>query len=405
MSTEHAASQRWIIHVDLDAFFASVEELLDPTLRGKAIIVGGNPAERGVVSSASYPARAFGVRSAMPMSQALRLCPHAVVVTPRHHEYGRRSRAVMAILHEITPIVEPVSIDEAFLDVTGCERLWGPPREIARLIQRRVQEEQHLPCSLGIAATRLVAKIACDVGKPRGLVLVPPGEEAAFLAPLPIRRLWGVGTVTGERLQSLGIETIGDLAAWSEADLVRACGDAGRHLYRAARGIDDTPVQPGHERRSISQERTFGRDEGDRRVLERTLLRMSEEVASRLRAEGLVAETVRIKLRTPAFVTNTRQAALDQPTDQGQVIHATALGLFHENWREGQQLRLLGVGVSGLLDHAGYQLSLFGDGDQRRTRLNRAVDEIRGRYGREAITRASLLRRSGKEHGEDESES
>lgn len=390
-------ARRWIIHVDLDAFFASVEELLNPALRGKAIIVGGDPSQRGVVSSASYPARACGVRSAMPMAQALRLCPHAVVITPRHHEYGRRSRAVMAILREMTPAVEPVSIDEAFLDVTGCERLWGPPLEVARRIQRRILEEQHLPCSLGIATSRLVAKIACDTGKPRGLVLVPAGEEAAFLAPLPIDRIWGVGRVTGERLRSLGIETIGDLAAWREADLVRALGgDAGRHLYRAARGIDESRVDPGRERRSISQERTFGRDEGDRRVLERTLLGMSENVAARLREQGLVAETVRLKLRTPAFVTSTRQVSLAQPTDQGQVIYAAALGLLHENWRPGQQLRLLGLGVSGLLDHSGYQLSLFDRTDQRRTRLNRALDAIRDRYGHDAITRASLLRRGSR---------
>jgi len=388
---------RWIIHVDLDAFFASVEEILDPSLRGKAIIVGGDPAHRGVVSSASYPARACGVRSAMPMAQALRLCPHAVVITPRHQEYSRRSRAVMAILQEITPAVEPISIDEAFLDVTGCERLWGPPMAIARLIQRRILEEQQLPCSVGIATNKLVAKIACDTGKPRGLVLVPPGEEAAFLAPLPIDRLWGVGRVTGERLRSMGIETIGDLAQWPEDELVHAFGDAGHHLYRGARGIDAGRVQAGRERRSISQERTFGRDEGDERVLERTLLEMSEHVAARLRAEGLVAETVRLKLRTPAFVTSTRQAALAQPTDQGQAIYSAARELLAANWRPGQRLRLLGVGVSGLLDHSGYQLSLFDRSDQRRARLDRTLDEIRGRFGREAITRASLLRPAGRE--------
>jgi DNA polymerase IV len=394
-------SERWIIHVDLDAFFASVEEILDPSVRGKAVIVGGDPAQRGVVSSASYPARACGVRSAMPMAQALRLCPHAVVITPRHHEYGRRSRAVMAILHEITPAMEPLSIDEAFLDVTGCERLWGAPVEIARLIQRRILQEQQLPCSLGIATNKLVAKVACDTGKPRGLVLVPAGEEAVFLAPLPIDRLWGVGRVTGERLRALGIETIGDLAGWPEEDLVRAFGDAGRHLYRAARGIDESRVQTGRERRSISQERTFGQDEGDQRVLERTLLSISEHVAARLREQRLVAETVRLKLRTPAFVTQTRQAALAQPTDQGQVIYATALQLLRDNWRQGQQLRLLGVAVSGLLDHSGYQLSLFDDSDQRRMRLNRALDEIRGRYGRDAITRASLLNPTGPEEGKE----
>jgi len=394
-------TRRWIVHVDLDAFFASVEEILNPALRGKAIIVGGDPSQRGVVSSASYPARACGVHSAMPMAQAVRLCPQAVVITPRHHEYGRRSRAVMAILREITPAVEPLSIDEAFLDVTGCERLWGPPLEVARRIQRRILEEQGLPCSLGIATTKLVAKIACDTGKPRGLVLVPAGQEATFLAPLPIERIWGVGRVTAERLRSLGIETIGDLAGWPEEDLVRAFGDAGRHLYRAARGIDASRVETGRERRSISQERTFGRDEGDRRTLERTLLGMAENVAARLRQQGLVAETVRLKLRTPAFVTHTRQVSLAQPTDQGQVIYAAALQLLHENWRQGQQLRLLGVGVSGLLDHSGYQLSLFDRSDQRRTRLNRAVDAIRDRYGHDAITRASLLRRTGREEEGD----
>jgi len=393
-------ARRWIVHVDLDAFFASVEEILNPALRGKAIIVGGDPSQRGVVSSASYPARACGVHSAMPMAQAVRLCPQAVVITPRHHEYGRRSRAVMAILREITPAVEPLSIDEAFLDVTGCERLWGPPLEVARRIQRRILEEQGLPCSLGIATTKLVAKIACDTGKPRGLVLVPAGQEATFLAPLPIERIWGVGRVTAERLRSLGIETIGDLAGWPEEDLERAFGDAGRHLYRAARGIDASRVETGRERRSISQERTFGRDEGDRRTLERTLLGMAENVAARLRQQGLVAETVRLKLRTPAFVTHTRQVSLVQPTDQGQVIYAAALQLLHENWRQGQQLRLLGVGVSGLLDHSGYQLSLFDRSDQRRTRLNRAVDAIRDRYGHDAITRASLLRTGREEEGD-----
>lgn len=390
-------SERSIIHVDLDAFFASVEEILDPLLRGKAIIVGGDPARRGVVSSASYPARAYGVRSAMPMAQALRLCPHAIVITPRHHEYSRRSRAVMAILGEITPIVEPLSIDEAFLDVTGCERLWGAPLETARLIQRRILREQQLPCSLGIASNKMVAKIACDLGKPRGLVEVPAGEEAAFLAPLPIERVWGVGQVTAERLRSLGIETIGDLAEWSQEDLVRILGDTGRHLYRAARGIDDSPVETERERRSISQERTFGHDEGDRRVLERTVLAMSENVATRLREQGLVAETVRLKLRTPAFATYTRQASLPRPTDQGQVIYAAALQLFRANWREGQQLRLLGVGVSGLRQHAGYQLDLFDRSDQRRTRLNRTLDAIRERYGQAAITRASLLKRPSQE--------
>lgn len=383
--------QRWIIHVDLDAFFASVEELLNPKLRGKPIIVGGDPRKRGVVSSASYPARAYGVRSAMPVARALRLCPHAVVVPPRQGEYGARSRAVMDILGQITPVVEQASIDEAFLDVTGCQRLWGPPQEIGQLIQRRVMEEQHLPVSLGIATSKLVGKIACDMGKPRGLVVVQPGEEQAFLAPLPIEKLWGVGKVTGARLREMGVQTIGDLARWPEERLGEVFGESGRNLYQSARGIDPSPVRTSGERRSISQERTFARDVGKMETLQRTLLRMSENVASRLRRGGLVAQTVRIKLRYADFTTLTRQATLEQPTDQGQVIYERALGLLRKNWARRRKLRLLGVAASGLLDGSGYQLALFDRSDQRRTRLNRALDQIRGRFGRDAILRASLL--------------
>lgn len=390
------SSQRWIIHVDLDAFFASVEELLNPALRGKPIIVGGDPAQRGVVSSASYVARSYGVRSAMPTSRALRLCPHAIVVRPRHDEYLRRSRAVMDILHEITPQVEQISIDEAFLDVTGCERLWGPVEQIGRLIQTRIKEEHHLPASLGIATSKLVAKIACDWGKPEGLVIVPPGQEAAFLAPLPIERLWGVGQVTGDRLRAFGILTIGDLAARSEEELAQQFGDMGRSLCLSARGIDRSRVLRSRPHRSISQERTFAKDVSDEETLLRALLRMSENVAASLRRRRLVAQTVRIKLRHSDFSTFTRQARLDHPTDQGQVIYERARRLLARNWRKGQMLRLLGVGVSGLLDGGGYQLDLFDQTDQRRTRLNRALDAIQIRFGPEAITRASLL------EGEDE---
>ena len=392
-------TQRWIIHVDLDAFFASVEELLNPDLRGKPIVVGGNPSQRGVVSSASYAARAYGVRSAMPMAQALRLCPPAVIVTPHHTEYTRRSRAVMDILHQITPAMEQISVDEAFLDVTGCEHLWGAVHEIGELIQRRVVEEEQLPVSLGIASSKLVAKIACDYGKPQGLVIVQPGEEQAFLAPLGIERLWGVGQVTGDRLRSLGIHTIGDLARWDESKLVRTFGDIGHGLYTSARGIDRSPVHSSHERRSISQEITFAQDTGDGATIRRTLLYMCEKVASRLRDEHLVAQTVRIKLRFPDFTTITRQVTLKQPTDQAQVIHEAARQLLYKNWREGRLLRLLGVGTSSLLNHSGYQLGLFDQIDQRRIRLNRTLDKIRAKFGSKAIVRASLLRRRD---GEDE---
>ncbi len=393
------------MHVDLDAFFASVEELLNPALRGKPLVVGGRPEGRGVVSSASYAARAYGVRSAMPMAQALRLCPQAIVVPGRHQEYSRHSHAVMDILYEITPAVQQISIDEAFLDVTGCERLWGPPEAIGRLIQRRVREEQGLPISVGIAANRLVAKIACDAGKPQGLVLVPQGEEAAFLAPRPIETLWGVGQVTGRRLRALGIATIGDLAAWDEERAVRTLGERhGRGLWRRAQGLDDSPVQPGSERRSISQEQTFAHDVADRLFLERTMLRMSEAVAARLRRRGWVAQTVRIKLRDPDFVTQTRQETLAQPTDQPEAIYEAARRLLDAHWTAGRPLRLLGVGVDGLLDEAGYQLTLFERDDQRRIRLNQALDEIRDRFGDEAITRAALLRRQHRPEEPDPTE-
>ena len=266
-------------------------------------------------------------------------------------------------------------------------------------------EEQRLPVSLGIASSKLVAKIACDFGKPQGLVIVPPGEERGFLAPLPIERLWGVGQVTGSRLRALGIQTIGDLAAWDEEKLVQLFGEGGHALYSSARGIDRSPVHVSRERRSISQEQTFAQDIGDGATIHRALLRMSEGLASRLRSYHLVAQTIRLKLRTPDFATITRQVTLGQPTDQVQIIYREAHQLLYRNWAEGRLLRLLGVGVSGLLDESGYQLRLFDRSDQRHIRLNQALDDIRDRYGVEAIVRASLLRRHRHEDGEGRDES
>ena len=392
-----AAKQRWIIHADLDAFFASVEQLLDPSLKGKAIIVGGSPDARGVVSSASYPARRYGVHSAMPVARALRLCPQAILVPARHGVYGEHSQRVMGILHEITPLVEQVSIDEAFLDVTGCDSLWGPIEQIAQLIRRRINTECNLPVSLGVASNKLVAKIACDLGKPEGLIIVPPGEEQAFLAPLPIERLWGVGQVTGARLRDLGVQTIGQLAAWPEEQLARQFGEMGHGLYRGARGIDMGTVHTSHEQRSISKEVTFARDVNDTALLQRTLLQMSDSLAARLRHEHLVAETVRIKLRFPDFSTITRQQRLPDPTDQADTVYGLAVDLLRRNLPPGQYLRLLGLAVSDLVEEGGYQLSLLDASDQKQIRLSRAVDQIRERYGRGAISRASLLRRSRRE--------
>ena len=393
---------RWIIHADLDAFFASVEELHHPEWRGKPIIVGGDPSRRAVVSSASYAARRFGVHSAMPVSQALRLCPKAIVAPPHYDEYTRHSHAVMDIMQEITPAVEQISIDEAFLDVSGCERLWGPVEQIAEMIQRRVRERVRLPVSLGIATSKLVAKIACDLGKPKGRVLVPPGQEKEFLAPLPIRRLWGVGQVTATRLGALGIETIGDLALWEEEQLVQRFGEVGHVLYSSARGIDPSKVHTERERRSISQELTFAQDTDDRELIARTLLRMADTITGRLRAAGLVAQTVRIKLRHTDFTTLTRQTTLRQPTDQSSTVYVESCHLLEANWRGSPRLRLLGMGVSGLLERGGYQLDLFEHRDQKSIQLSRAVDAIRGKYGRKAIIRASLLAdRTRDSDGED----
>ncbi len=383
-------TRRWIIHADLDAFFASVEVLLNPALRGRPVIVGGDPDKRGVVASASYEARAYGVRSAMPMAQALRLCPQGIVIHPRHRLYAQKSRQVIALLREFTPIVEQISIDEAFLDVTGCQALWGPIEELATTIKKRVRQELGLAISLGAASSKLVAKIACSTGKPDGLVIVRHGEEAAFLAPLPVEALWGVGPALGGQLRQAGIATIGDLARRDLAELERLYGETGRYLYDAARGRDRRAVGRGRPRRSISQERTFARDTTDREFLWHTLLAMSEELAHRLRLAQRVARTVSIKLRTSSFKTHTRQITLDHPTNQADAIAKAARQLLDRHWK-GQPLRLIGLEVSGVIS-GGYQLALFDGTDQRRLRLSRALDEIRARYGPDAVTRASLLK-------------
>jgi len=382
---------RQIVHVDLDAFFAAVECLLDPAIAGKPVVVGGDPAGRGVVASASYEARASGVRSAMPMALAMRLCPDAIRVPPRHGVYSKHSRAVMALLSEYTPIVEQISIDEAFLDFSGTEALHGPAPRVARLIQQRVLEELGLPCSLGVATNKLVAKIACGQGKPRGLIVVPPGEEAAYLAPLSIQTLWGVGEATGNRLRAMGIRTIGDLARWPEKALRDMLGESGISLQRAANGIDDSPVNTERERKSYSHEQTFASDETDETRIKRTLLRMADRLTEQMRHDGVLAGTVRLKLRNRQFDTFTRQMRLKQPTDQTNDIFQAAATLLASSW-DHSALRLVGVAVTELLSQGGIQLDLFEHADQRQARLNRAVDEIRDRYGSDAITRASLAR-------------
>lgn len=382
--------QRTIVHLDLDAFFASVEELLDPSIAGKPIIVGGSPEARGVVSSASYAARAYGVRSAMPTSQALRLCPQAILLPGHRSEYSRYSRRVMRILREYTPLVEPISIDEAFLDVTGTELRWGPPDALARTIQERIQRELGLSASVGVASNKLVAKIASGLRKPRGLVVVPPGQEAAFLAPLPIEMLWGLGQVMGRRLKEQGIETIGQLAALPDEQLKALFGEHGRDIRLRAQGIDHRPVETTHEPKSVGHEYTFARDVGDLDELRRTLLALSDKTAARLRAGKLRARTITLKLRYPDFTTITRSTTLPQPTNLGDIIYEQARALLEKVWHPGTKVRLLGVATSNL-ETKTRQLSLFETSESRLDRLSQAVDEIRRKYGEDAITRASLL--------------
>ncbi len=351
---------RIIFHLDLDAFFAAVEILHNPDLANKPVLVGGRPEERGVVAAASYPARAFGCRSAMPMAQALRLCPEAIVLPVRHDLYRQVSRRVMIILHETTPLVEQVSIDEAFLDVSARVEIWDAAVALAQHVQARVRDEVGLSASLGVATNKQVAKVASDLHKPGGLTVVPPGAEAQFLAPLPARALWGVGPVTAARLAAMQITTIGELAAAPLEQLRAAFGRHGAGLAQRARGIDDSPVVSETERKSYSQERTFNQDLSDLRSLKGQLWKMSQGVAQDLQRAGLTGGTVAIKLRYSDFTTFSRQTSLVVPTDDAIVIYRAALTLLERNWQPGRPVRLLGVGAHQLGQPTG-QLSLFGD--------------------------------------------
>ena len=376
-----------ILHVDLDAFFAAVEQRDHPELRGRPIIVGGRPGDRGVVSAASYEARRFGVRSAMPLRTAAALCPDGVFVPVRGNRYGEVSREFIGILRRSTPLVEQISIDEAFLDVAGTHALHGSPEHIAEGIRVVVRAELGLTVSVGVASTRLVAKIASDLRKPDGLVVVPLGTEAEFLAPLPIWRLWGVGEQTRRGLADYGVQTIGDLAVLPTDVLIRRFGAYGETLGDRARGIDPATVGNEEVPRSVSHEHTFDSDTRDPEVIERTLLALAEGVGTRLRDGGVKAATVGVKIRDSSFATHTRQRTLPVPTDQVDVIFRVALALARPDIRA-IQVRLLGVAASNLTERE--QLSLFDDDDRRR-RAAAATDSIRHRFGPGTIVRARLL--------------
>lgn len=369
---------------------------MDPSLIGKPFAVGGQPGKRGVVASCSYAARQYGVRSAMPTGQALRLYPELKLVWGRHGEYGKRSREVMEILKRYSGLVEIVSIDEAFLDVSDLPQ---SGYELAHEIQSTIERETHLPCSLGVAANKLVAKIASDFGKsqhkgntpPRAIVVVEPGREAEFLAPLPVRAMWGVGPKMEEKLKKLGIQTIGELAAKSEDFLARQFGKWGGELARHARGISSSVISTEQEVKSISNETTFEKDVSDVRMLDRTIMELASQVGYRLRKGGLHGSTVRIKLRWSDFTTITRQCSVSHPVDQDGVIYENAKKLFDAAWPKGKPVRLIGVGCSNLSSQT-RQLSLWDTPGEKEKRLLDAVDEIRLKYGKDALRKASTIK-------------
>jgi DNA polymerase-4 len=380
--------RRAIIHADLDAFYASVEVLDDPSLRGKPVIVGGGPNMRGVVMAASYEAREYGVVSAMPLRTAGRRCPHGVFLPGRPDRYRDLSRQVMAIFASYTPLVEPISLDEAFLDVTGSAAAFGDGPTIGHRIKQRVLDEVGLVVSVGVATNKLCAKVASDLRKPDALVIVPPGGEAAFLAPLPIRRLWGVGPQAQKALAEYGVTTIGQLAALEPATLQRRFGRHGADLASRARGADGSRVETFHAPKSVGHEHTFDTDTTDVRQIEATLLDVADSVAGRLRHHDLAAGAVQLKLRYEGFETLTRQGPLPHQTRETDPIYQAGLGLLRRALVAGRAVRLVGLTAISLSD--AQQLTLFGAPD-RSDRLTRSIDAVRDRFGDKAIMRARLL--------------
>ncbi len=391
-----SAGIRKIIHLDLDAFFCAVEEQLDPSLAGKAFAVGGKPGFRGVVSSCSYAARKAGVHSAMPTGQALRVCPNLILISGSYGNFSEKSKEVMTILHQISGLVEQISIDEAFVDVSDLPE---PVEQIARELQARVLLETGLPCTIGAASNKLVAKIATDTAKsrsksgtyPRAILVVPPGKESEFLAPLPLKAMWGIGPKLAGNLESLGFRTLGDIAASSIKSLEASFGSYGRDLFYHCQGIDNRPVTVEHEVKSISQETTFARDTCDLSFLKSKILDLSSKVGYRLRAEGVCARVIRLRLRWSDFSTHTRQVALSQPTDQDGVIASTAEHLLMSLWQPDNPVRLIGVGGAKLVESA-HQMSLWDTPTEKERKLLGALDELRDRYGQKVIIKAGKIK-------------
>ncbi len=384
-------------HVDMDAFFVSVEELFDPSLKGKPVVVGGRPNERGVVSAASYAARKFGVHSAMPLRTAYKLCPQAIFVDGHPERYRESSQRVYDVLHAFTPVVEMASIDEAYLDMTGTERLYGPPLRAAHLLHERMKKETLLNCSIGISASRMVAKISSDQAKPNGVLWIFPGYEAGFLAPLDVRKVPGVGKVTEKNLHQLGIRKVGDLARLDEDFLAQRFGKWGLALAGKSRGLDaggwfDSEIGADTGPKSISHEHTYSEDTADIDTLESTLARLCEMVGRRLREHKLLARTLQLKLRYSDFTTITRAHSVERGTQLDTELYEEIRQLFRQNWKAGSRVRLLGVQASSWADGDEQMDLLAEDRHERWRQALHAADRMRDRFGESAVSLAASLR-------------
>ncbi len=376
-----------ILHVDMDAYYASVEERDQPSLKGKPVVVGGSADRRGVVSAANYEARKYGVHSAMPMVTALRKCPQAVVMPTRMSHYAEISKQIREIFHRFTPVVEPLSLDEAFLDVDGCEGLFGPPPEIGRAIKAAILAETNLIASVGVAPNKFLAKVASDLDKPNGFVVVDPDRVLEFLEPLPISRLWGIGKVSEKALRTVGIQTVGQVRQLSPEVLTDKFGETGTRLWNLAHGIDKRRVVPDREAKSISHETTFAVDVGDKAVLRAWLLELTEQVGRRLRRSGLRAKTVNLKLRFSNFETISRARSVSDPTDATNRLWEVAAELLDRATLD-REVRLIGMGVSNITREHARQQSLFGD-DKQDNQLDSVADSIKAKFGSGAISRGT----------------
>ena len=388
---------RTVFHVDMDAFFVSVEELFDPSLKGKPVVVGGQRHERGVVSAASYEARKFGVHSAMPLRTAAKLCPQAVFVDGHPDRYRECSHKVHSVLESFSPQVEMVSIDEAYLDMTGTERLHGPPMLAAHKLHARMKADTQLNCSIGIGSSRLIAKVCSGKAKPHGMLYVVPGQEAKFLSPLDVRDIPGVGKVTEEKLHGLGILTVGDIARLDDAFLEQHLGKWGVALAGKARGEDagawfEGEIGAAEDAKSISHEHTYDRDTANLEQIESTLMRLSEMVGRRLRDQNFHARTLQLKLRYKDFTTITRARTLESPTQRETEIFQQIRQLFHANWRKGMEVRLLGVQASsfGAVPEQGDLLR--GHSDEKWKQALSAVDRVRDKFGESSISLATGMK-------------